>query len=300
MKKFIVNFILYILPLLVGTLFSFIALTVVSNYLSKNSELYQLEEKIEYLFIGDSHVSLGVNDSLIPHSKNISSLAEPYYFTYQKLKFFLRKNQPKTIILGFSYASLSDYNDRFIFGSASTFFPDNYFFILNSLEKAKIIFWNRGKLLELFNRVHHSLYCHINNINQQNNHLYDGFNNRFIETEVIPRRVKERVNDLFYDKGSLRDLSKQNINYLFQIIKLCQKSDIELILLTTPLSKPYRNMIPTIYRAKFNKILSKSKLSHINLINDIDQNDLFLYDGDHLNKKGATINSKKILEVLSK
>jgi hypothetical protein len=59
-------------------------------------------------------------------------------------------------------------------------------------------------------------------------------------------------------------------------------------------------MIPTIYRAKFNKILSKSKVSHINLFNDIDQNDLFLYDGDHLNKKGATINSKKILEVLSK
>ena len=117
------------------------------------------------------------------------------------------------------------------------------------------------------------MYCHINNINQQNNHLYDGYNNEFIETEAKLRRVKERVNDLFYDKGSLRDLSKQNINYLFQIIKLCQKSDIELILLTTPLSKTYRNMIPTIYRAKFNKILSKSKVSHINLINDIDQND---------------------------
>ena len=144
------------------------------------------------------------------------------------------------------------------------------------------------------------MYCHINNINQQNNHLYDGYNNRFIETEVKPRRVKERVNDLFYDKGSLRDFSKQNIKYLFQIIKLCQKSDIELILLTTPLSKPYRNMIPKIYRTKFNKILFKSKVSHINLINDIDQNDLFLYDGDHLNKKGATITTKKILEVLSK
>lgn len=298
MKKFIVNFILYISPLLVGTLFLFIALTVVSNYLSKNSELYQLEEKIEYLFIGDSRVSLAVNDGLIPSSKNISSLAEPYYFTYQKLIFFLRKNQPKTIILGFSYASLSDHNDRFVFGSSSTFFPDNYFFILNSLEKAKIIFWNRGKLLELFNRVHHSLYCHINNINQQNNHLYDGYNNRFIETEVKPRRVKKRVNDLFYDKGSLRDFSKQNIKYLFKIIKLCQKSDIELLLLTTPLSKSYRNMIPKIYRTKFNKILSKSKVSHINLINDIDQNDLFLYDGDHLNKKGATITTKKILEVI--
>lgn len=291
---------MYSLPLLVGILLSFIALIVVSTYLSKNSELYQLEEKIDYLFIGNSHVSLGVNDSLIPSSKNISSISEPYYFTYQKVKFFLRKNQPKTIILGFSYASLSDYNDRFIYGSASTFFPDNYFFILNSLEKAKIIYWNRSKLLELFNRTHHSLYCHINNINQQNNHLYDGYNNRFIETEVISRRVKGRVNDLFYNNGSLRNFSKQNIKYLFQIIKLCQKSDIELILLTTPLSKSYRNMVPTIYRTKFNKILSKSKVSHINLINAIDQNDLFLYDGDHLNKKGATISTKKILEVLSK
>ena len=300
MKKFILNFILYSLPLLLGIIFSFIALAVVSNYLSKNSDLYQLDQGIDYFFIGDSHISMGVNDSLIPSSKNISSLAEPYYFTYQKLKFFFRKNQPKTIILGFSYASLSDHNDRFIFGSASTFFADNYFFILNSLEKAKIIFWNRGKLLELFNRIHHSLYCHINNINQQNNHLYEGYNNRFIETEVISRRVKGRVNDLFYNNGSLRNFSKQNIKYLFQIIKLCQKSDIELILLTTPLSKPYRNMIPTIYRTKFNKILSKSKISHINLINDIDKNNLFLYDGDHVNKKGAKITTKKILEVLSK
>ncbi len=279
-------------------LFSFIALIVVNNYLSKNSELYQLEERIDYLFIGDSHISLGVNDRLIPSSKNISSLAEPYYFTYQKLKFFLKQQQPKTIFLGFSYANLSDNNDKFLFGSASTFFPDNYFFILNSLEKVKIIFWNRGKLLELFNKVHHSLYCHINNINQQNNHLYDGYNNTFIETKALPKRITARVSELFYENGSLRDFSKQNIKYFFKIIELCQKSDIKLFLLSTPLSKLYYNNVPTIYKRKFNEISSKSKISHINLIKYLDQNSLFLYDGDHLNKNGAEILSKKLIKEL--
>ncbi len=279
-------------------LFSFIALILVNNYLSKNSELYQLEERIDYLFIGDSHISLGVNDRLIPSSKNISSLAEPYYFTYQKLKFFLKQQQPKTIFLGFSYANLSDNNDKFLFGSASTFFPDNYFFILNSLEKVKIIFWNRGKLLELFNKVHHSLYCHINNINQQNNHLYDGYNNTFIETKALPKRITARVSELFYENGSLRDFSKQNIKYFFKIIELCQKSDIKLFLLSTPLSKLYYNNVPTIYKRKFNEISSKSKISHINLIKYLDQNSLFLYDGDHLNKNGAEILSKKLIKEL--
>ena len=290
---------MYSLPLLVGILLSFIALIVVSNYLSKKSELYQLEEKIDYLFIGDSRVSLGINDSLIPSSKNISSIAEPYYFTYQKVKFFLRKTQPKTIILGFSYASLSDNNDRFIFGSASTFFPDNYFFILNSLEKAKIIFWNRSKLLELFNRIHHSLYCHINNINQKNNHLYDGFSNNFLKTEAKLERINKRINDLFYKNGSLRDFSKPNIECFFKIIKLCQSRDIELILLTTPLSESYLNQVPKIYIAKYNKILSKSKLSHINLINDIDKNNLFLYDGDHVNKSGSKLTTQKVIQFLN-
>tara|TARA_B100000035_G_scaffold224201_1_gene192696 strand:- start:5040 stop:5948 length:909 start_codon:yes stop_codon:yes gene_type:complete len=298
LKKFIFRFIIYILPLLIVVLFSFIALIVVNNYLSKNSELYQLEERIDYLFIGDSHISLGVNDRLIPSSKNISSLAEPYYFTYQKLKFFLKQQQPKTIFLGFSYANLSDNNDKFLFGSASTFFPDNYFFILNSLEKVKIIFWNRGKLLELFNKVHHSLYCHINNINQQNNHLYDGYNNTFIETKALPKRITARVSELFYENGSLRDFSKQNIKYFFKIIELCQKSDIKLFLLSTPLSKLYYNNVPTIYKRKFNEISSKSKISHINLIKYLDQNSLFLYDGDHLNKNGAEILSKKLIKEL--
>ena len=298
MKKFINNFILYSLPLLVGIIFSFVASALVSNYLLKNSDLYHLDQGIDYLFVGDSHISLGVNDSIIPNSKNISSLAEPYYFTYQKLKFFLKRTKPKTIILGFSYANLSGFNDRFIFGSASTFFPDNYFFILNSIERAKIIFWNRGKLLELFNRIHHSLYCHINNINQQNNHLYDGYNNTFIETKALPKRVTARVSDLFYENDSLRGFSKQNIKYFFKIIELCQKSDIKLFLLTTPLSKLYYNNVPTIYKRKFNEISSKSKISHINLIKYLDQNSLFLYDGDHLNKNGAEIVSKKLIKEL--
>ena len=86
LKKFIVKFILFILPFLVGILFSFLLFSVLSNYLSKNSDLYQLDERIDYLFIGDSRVSLGINDSLIPISKNIASLAEPYYFTL-KLNF---------------------------------------------------------------------------------------------------------------------------------------------------------------------------------------------------------------------
>ena len=165
--------------------------------------------------------------------------------------------------------------------------------------KAKIIFWNRGKLLELFNRIYHSLYCHINSINQKNNHLYDGYNNRCIETEVIPKRATERVNDLFYDNGFLRDFSKQNIKYLFKIIELCQNSDIELFLLTTPLSMPYYKQIPTIYINKFNKILLKSKVSHINLINEINRNNLFLYDGDHVNKSGSKLTTQKVFQFLN-
>lgn len=298
MKKFILNLIIYILPFLIGILFFFISLIAVSNYLSENSDLYQLDERIEYLFIGDSHISLGVNDSLIPSSKNISSLAEPYYFTYQKLKYFLNDTKVKTVILSYNYGDLTIDNDKFTIGSNSTFFADNYFFILNTTEKIRIIYWNRQKLFELIKRTYHAFYCHYKNIDQKNNHLYDGYMTKSSKKRPNSKTITKRIKILFYRNNRLKKYSKQNIKYLFKIIELCQKKDIELFLLTTPLSKLFHNHIPINYKNKFNEILSKSKVSHINLAKYIDNNSLFSYDGDHLNKNGAEVLSIKLMKEL--
>lgn len=299
MKKFIFKLTLFFSPYLIGIIFSFLIINVGSRYLVSNSSIYELDEKIHTLFAGDSRISLAVNENLIVNSKNISSFAEPYYYTFQKLKFYTSKSPIEKLVLGFYPSSLSDQCNEFLFGINSTYLADNFFFLLKPLEKVRVLYWNRKKLVDLTKRVHHSLYCHTNNINQKNNHLYDGFSNNFLKTEAKLERINKRINDLFYKNGSLRDFSKPNIEYFFKIIKLCQSRDIELILLTTPLSESYLNQVPKIYIAKYNKILSKSKLSHINLINDIDKNNLFLYDGDHVNKSGSKLTTQKVIQFLN-
>ena len=70
-------------------LFLFIFLCIVGVICYKNFivvKKFYIEPKINKVIIGDSHISCGVNDQLIPSAISIANTNESYIYTYYKLK----------------------------------------------------------------------------------------------------------------------------------------------------------------------------------------------------------------------
>lgn len=64
---------------------------------------YGLNQDVRTLFIGDSRFANGVDDSMIPHSLNVSADADNYLTAYLRIKFILEnQNSVKTIFIVFS------------------------------------------------------------------------------------------------------------------------------------------------------------------------------------------------------
>ena len=69
MRKFLKNILFFLLPaIIVG-----ISILIYENSLSNN---YKIEPGISTIYIGDSHIQMAINDSIIPHSINLAAIAE--------------------------------------------------------------------------------------------------------------------------------------------------------------------------------------------------------------------------------
>src|SRR5688572_22900010 len=102
---------------------------------------HQLFEKyptnhINTIFIGDSHMEMGINDKLVPGGLNLARSSDGYIHSFTKLKAFLQKEKEiRTVVLSYSAHNLSSYFDTFIDGRDARFGFSDYFPILSQREK---------------------------------------------------------------------------------------------------------------------------------------------------------------------
>ncbi|MBK8983741.1 MAG: hypothetical protein IPM38_15840 [Ignavibacteria bacterium] len=293
MKKFIIRVTVFLtIPVFAGIII-FIAFSSIVSSVSKE---YKLEPDISEIYIGDSHIQCSVNDSLISGSKNLRHTSESFYFSYYKLKLILEANPNiKKIYLGFSYHSLSDYYDDFITGKYSRSISPDYFFILPLSEQINFI--TRGA--EDFPSYIKSILISGNeNLSEGNIYTFAGrYLNRFKESSAAQFSMDKRLKFQYYKDKKLNEFSEINLRYLNEIIALCKRYNIDLILLNTPLHPYYRSKLPVEYINKYRSITERNDLKVIDLSSISLEDDCYIPDGDHVSEKGSLLMTKELIRI---
>ena len=111
---------------------------------SRLFESYRLNGDIQTVFIGDSHIEMGIDDRLFPRSVNLAKSSDGYIYSYAKLKIILTTHpQIRRVLLGYSYHNLSSYFNTFIDGRDARYGFAEYFFVLPGAEKLLLMKRNR-------------------------------------------------------------------------------------------------------------------------------------------------------------
>jgi len=287
MKKFIQNIIKFIFPLVLILIGPIIYL-----YFTAKSDLtnYKINKDINRLIVGDSHAKLGINDSIISSSINIAQFSESYLYTYYLLDEILKTNKNiDTLLLSCSYHNFAKYYDY------STYHPDvigRYFYVMP--DDIKFILINKSQ--NMISTLKFSTLYFIENLFSNQKSFIGKFEDFPVDKEISEIYINKRISKQYGNIDSNNLYSDLNIIYFKKIIDLCKKSNVELILIRSPLHKDYFKKIPKYIIDKYQKVTKNRKI--IFLDDEITYTDI-MPDGDHLSDQGAIKFSKYIEEQLN-
>lgn len=289
-KEFYIKFIIIISLPIFGFIAILLLLNLQTNFTCDN---YKTNQNVNKYFIGDSHVQKAIDDKIIIGSKNFSNTSESYFFSYYKLLKLLENNHIDTLYLGYSYHNLSSYYDDFIFGEYGINLSARYFFILPANVKFEFLSYYISSFPQYFKELVKENVKNI--VSKSGNPSYLGnFENYFTNCKAQKTSMDKRIDFQFYNNGKLRDFSILNLEYLNKIITECNRKNIKLILLNTPLHKYYYSKIPEQYKQKYSELIKVNNLSSVDFL-DVELSDsLFIPDGDHTSSEGTKIISDKL------
>ena len=213
MKNFFKSIFIFFIPIFIFVFVFFTFTTILSLYVVKKSKQYAFDENLDILFLGDSHVTFSVNDSIIKNASNESKMAEPYYYTLQKLKYIYKNQNISHVFVGFSYHNISFYYNSLIDGSISSVFPKKIFFCLDFIEKLRVFYWNKIKLPNVLIEIINSAYSKCENLEleKQKYSFSDGYYNELYDEKAVIKSIQERIQLQFYksnNHGNSKHLSK--------------------------------------------------------------------------------------------
>ena len=261
-----------------------ISINFSNNLILKN---IKLKKNIKHLIIGDSRTQI-FDDSILDDCQNIAQGSESLYFSYLKLDKLLKSNQSiKNVYLGVSYHSFSSYFDEYTFNSNVV---SNYFFILPYKDKIDFILNDdiniKGLIKNFFIKGVSNI---VSKKKSYIGHSYIHSSDR----KPTEKSIQLRISKQFTTENSL-NYSNLNILYFDKIVKLCYKYDVELFILNTPTHSLHHKKTPKKYINKYLDLTSNIDNHHMIRFENILKDEMFLPDGDHINKFGANIISFKL------
>ena len=268
----------------------FLVLLILSNkYLLTNNLSYQIDSDINTIFLGHSHVECGYNDSIIPQSINLAQSGESYFYTFLKLKYILKSNDHvNQVFVEFTNNQLRQDKDEWTWDKMhiSRNFPtlspicsiqDHYNIFINSpinyiAALQKTITQNIKRLC----MKSHSF--QIKNLGgfKKSDKMVD-------ETTELPAK-----------HTNLGKYSEINICYLEKITKLCDKHNVQVKFIRSPLYLSDQHLAN---ESLFQEI-RKLRFNHVKFIDmkDLITNPKFFRDYGHLNSNGAQLLSEYFSE----
>lgn len=283
MRRFLINCLLFF--------FLFAGLFILFQYglTRQKSKIMVLPENISKVFLGNSIVRYGVNDTIVDSSYNFGRGLERWELVYAKLK-LLHDNNPglDTVYIGFDDTIL--FNETVEKTSGHPFLVDEF-----SLSDILHNIWD-GNFDRIF-FVSHAydfiklrpiLYSYFRYIDFKEMYLGSyqvKHGSRITEEMKIPTDPPEG----YYD----RRIPELNIYYLDKIVEYSKNNNIKLTFISFP--KFYNSWYRTHYRK-----LHAERYPDIPLIDWMEKEMPadFFYDNNHLNYNGAIQLSKELEEFL--
>jgi hypothetical protein len=268
--------------------------TMVSNQIYKLS--LPTNTEISILVLGDSHAQSGINiDEKVANSLNLAASAESFYFCHQKLQYFIAKKvKVERVILAVGPHSISKSLDsKWLFDE------------LNFIEKIRG-YWpliNISSISEYVTNVSFSKRVYFELVPEL---LYQTFYTieRFVLLGKSPfiggyteseNNIKIKLGLEGTDSLNMKLISKDTtiselqLYYLNQIVYLCNKENVKLILLNTPLFNGAK-------LENLQKVKGEYKVLDYG---DLFKNNTSLFaDFVHLNRYGAEIFSDTLVNKL--
>ena len=294
-----------------------LALIIIANFLFIYHlclKSFCLNNSITTVVVGDSHAQSAINDNLFENIVNLSQNSECYFYTYNKLKGIIQRNQRiRTVIVGCTYHSFSSYNDEYLFDRDATkyTFPQ-YFLALDDESKRFLINNNPAGVMRSFSGImknalsalfkYDSSKILFNGTGKDvlrylfhsNKNLYLSFWGGFYDSEksnISDSTIAAAINRHYFENGStFQPYSHLQVYYLNKIVSYCIAKNITVFILTTPVTEKYYSKIPAQFISHYYAVLDN--LKNGNSVIALDYHDYRLPDecfgdGDHLNKKGA-------------
>jgi hypothetical protein len=245
----------------------------------------------DVLIAGDSHPQMAIDPSRMISAINIAKTAEPYVLTYWKLKYIFKHHKPKILILGFAHHNISAFNDMKFWNKKWSHEMFRRSYIINEFNSIDDMRLDRMEFYKVFIKEM-CLYPH-------NDHFkfIGGYSN---SNRSDLSDIKSAIIRHYYYKNTELNISETEITYLNRIVSLCKKHGINLILVGTPVTEKYLELIPDIFKRRYD-IEKIRLLSENSIVADFTctfyEDNLYL-DADHLNEKGASKFTHQINSLL--
>lgn len=271
--------------LLVASLFVLLLVMAFSvRYAIANSHEWKVPSKVHVLFMGASHITRGIDDSLMETALNWSSPSERYMFTYIKLERLL-DNNPQI-------------DTFFLQCSATDLWEDTDYKYHDANEQSKYVkcywpFMRKEQLMVYKEEASQAIHFALNglfatdDITQSKwwNTLggYAPLSTTFDSNYIHPDREKPR--------GYGHDV---NYAYLRKISTLCKDKNVKLVLLQCPvLHLDYYYDMDYFYHALHDNFsdIEFADFSNFEVPDD------YRYDPHHLNNIGAELFTKELKRI---
>lgn len=298
MKKFLNSLFIFMLPLLaIWAGVEILYRTAGNNYTIKNEQVKKTYEDAEVLILGNSHAFYGLNpDYFAKTAFNLSNVSQGLFIDELLLdKHLTNFKQLKYIVLTIDYFTLSQ-DDNLAEEPGRKYFYES----LMDIETGLISDFDIKKY-SLALAVHPQITIHSLKQYYKNGTLQECNSQGWAAKHGVGPDNRPEMGKIIaakHEDGSLR--FDHNVGRLKRVIKICAQRDIEVVLVTMPVTTHYADNVD---KSKLRKIFSAcaemesefQSVKYINLFSDKRFNNNDFYDIDHLNTGGA----KKCSEIIS-
>lgn len=261
----------------------------------------QPKNSIDLIVLGSSHAYTSLNPYLIESETGLKAYdfytqQQPLWITYYYLKEALKYQHPKYIVLESHMAVVGNYD--YAEEQVNRDAIDKMKFSINKINTIKNSVKDKNDRESYYLNIikYHSRYKELNSVDIKTAFLgYTVDNKGYIALEENGYIFNN--DSKFTDNDS--ELYKKNREYLYKIINLTKKENINLIIVKTPTSYNHEEMAKLNYIKKIAQENDILFLDYINNMTDLnlDYNNDF-YDVGHLNKNGSIKFTKKFIEYL--
>ncbi|MFH0923454.1 MAG: DUF1574 family protein [Candidatus Falkowbacteria bacterium] len=307
-KKFIIKSVIFLaifIILITAVNYAYYKMELQYTILERTEkQLLGMKDEIKILFLGDSHILLGVDPAQIKNSFNYASGGENYVQTYYKLESLIKEGfMPEIIVLPIDLHSFSSFRtDRFdnewywrkFINFYKLAYQERKLSLLNN--EINGIFSFKGKGLQLLKPADLSKLSEIQR-------GYTPSNSDFSKNRDRRKAAADRVAS-HLEKCEVID--SVLLDYFYKILDLAKEKNIKVALVKYPLTEEYyeetKKYIPDA-EEYYNSALHK--INSYGSINIFDYQLLYsgkpelFKDSDHLNSAGAAEFSKLLKKSLT-